>query len=611
MRLALAQLNPTVGDLDGNAAIIRHAVIRAHTDGADLLAVPELALCGYPPKDLLLHEGFILRCESLAHELGQEATRAAPGLTLVLGTPLPLRRERTWTMEGPITNSLLAFRDGQLLARYDKRLLPTYDVFDEDRYFTPGTSPCVIEVPSRHHAGTTRVGLAICEDLWRGQDAGFASHYAGVPDPVAELAKAAAQVIVVPSASPFVVGKSARHREILRTHATRQGVLVASVNQVGGNDELIFDGHAAIFDAAGTLIAAAPGFVDQADPRSLLIHDLSGGPALQSQVEPRSITSSQATGLEADATNAVHDPALTTSDESLLFRALVLGVRDYCRKCGFASALLGLSGGIDSALTAVVATAALGTDKVLGVAMPSKYSSAHSIEDARALAASLRTPFQIIAIEPGIEGLRPPLDTALADLGRSTLGAQLPDLAEENLQSRVRGTILMTLSNRTGAILLTTGNKSELAVGYCTLYGDMNGGLAVLSDLTKHWVYRLSHWCNEHWRELEIPGLSGPPIPQSTLTKAPSAELRPNQTDQDSLPPYDVVDEFIRRFIEQHQSPERIAQETGLERAAIDRLTRLVMISEYKRKQAAIGLKVTTVAFGSGRRWPIAQRYRP
>jgi NAD+ synthase (glutamine-hydrolysing) len=592
MRLALAQLNPTVGDLDGNAALIARATAQAHAAGADMLAVPELAISGYPPKDLLLHEGFVWRCEQASLAIGTQATREAPGLTLVIGTPLPLAIPGgEWPEGGPITNSLLVFRDGQRLARYDKRLLPTYDVFDEDRYFTPGESPVVVPVPSRHHAVTTQVGLAICEDLWRGEDAGFAARYHGVPDPVTQLAQAGAQVVVVPSASPFVVGKSARHRAILRSHATRHGVFVASVNQVGGNDELVFDGHAAIFDSQGMLIAAAPGFVDQSDPRSLLIHDL---PLASSSRSP-----------------AVPDPALETSSEALIFIALVLGIRDYCRKTGFKQALIGLSGGIDSALTAVLAAAALGSQNVLGVSMPTKFSSAHSKTDASALAESLGLSLHTLPIEFSLVGLRAPLDVVLGGMGQLPLGASLPDLAYENLQSRARGTALMTLSNRTGAIVLTTGNKSELAVGYCTLYGDMNGGLAVLSDMTKHWVYRLSRWCNEHWRELGIEGLAGPPIPESTLTKAPSAELRPNQTDQDSLPPYDIVDEFIRRFVEERQSMDRIERESGIDRATIDRLARLVMLSEYKRAQAAIGLKVTSVAFGSGRRWPIAQRYKP
>jgi len=587
MRLALVQANPTIGDLDANAALIEKFAAQARDLGADLVVFPELFLCGYPPKDLLIQNGFLEACVYTARRVGASASR---GLTLVFGCPLPidpgsLATGAAW--KHGIANALLVYRDGQHIEHYDKRLLPTYDVFDEDRYFTPGQRSVVIDV-----AGM-RVGLSICEDLWRGHDVGFSSRYTGVPDPVDELVGPqpsgsgmlpGAQLIINPSASPFVMGKGRRHRDILIKHATRHRVYVAAVNQVGGNDELIFDGHAAIYGPNGLLVAAAPGFVDH-----LLIHDLD--PAQQ---RPTEIT----TG----------DPLLYANDEELVYNALVLGVRDYCRKTGFKSAVLGLSGGIDSAVCCVLAAAALGPQSVLGASLPSRYSSAGSQDDARDLAARLGVPYTTIPIEGPFTSLESALAPAFA--GRT------PDVAEENMQSRIRGTILMGLSNKLGHILLTTGNKSELAVGYCTLYGDMNGGLAVLSDMSKMWVYRLAQWMNANFERLGIsPPLGGPltapPIPLATITKPPSAELRANQTDQDSLPPYDILDSIIEAYVERRESPQQIVDQTGHDTKLIARIIRLIDLSEFKRKQAAIGLKVTSVAFGSGRRVPIAQRWRP
>ncbi|MBX3405489.1 MAG: NAD+ synthase [Phycisphaeraceae bacterium] len=571
MRLALAQLNPVVGDLEGNARLIADAANEAREAGADLLVCPELGLCGYPPRDLLLQEGFVRDCAAAARQLGEQASR---GLTLIFGVPLPVSGDGNDLSRG-VYNALLVYRDGAMVDYYDKRLLPTYDVFDEDRYFVPGDRAVVIDVPSRR-GPVVRIGLSICEDLWKGEDAGFAHRYINDADPVVALIEAGAKVIVNPSASPFVLGKGRRHREILRRHAIRHGVYVAGVNQVGGNDELIFDGHGAVFDPSGTLIAAAPGFVEH-----LLVADIppTGGPG------------------------TVTDSLLSAADEELLYRALVLGVRDYCRKTGFGSAAIGLSGGIDSALTAVIAAAALGPSNVTGISMPGPYSSEGSKTDAAELAANLAMPYRTIPIGPGFDAV---VTTLRAGDG------PVAGVTEENLQSRLRGTVLMAFSNATGAIVLTTGNKSELAVGYCTLYGDMNGGLAVLSDVTKQWVYRLSKWVNAHPGELGIPGLpSLGPIPSGTITKPPSAELRPDQTDEATLGPYAQLDEIIERAVEKRQSPERIARETGFDPAVIKRTIRLIDLSEYKRKQAAVGLKVTGVAFGSGRRYPIAQRYRP
>ncbi|MGD9689039.1 MAG: NAD+ synthase [Phycisphaerales bacterium] len=570
MRLALAQINPTVGDLAGNAALITRFARDAADAGADLAVFPELALAGYPPRDLLLQRAFVRAALRHAHELAAAVPRS---LTLVVGVPLPLDRSDA----AHITNSLLAFRAGELLARYDKRLLPTYDVFDEDRYFTAGASPVILDI-----AGV-RVGLSICEDLWRGHDVGFADRYLACPDPVEELVRPpdgrpGAQLIVNPSASPFVLGKGKRHRDLLRAHAQRQRVHVAAVNQVGGNDELIFDGHACAYDPAGTLLAAGPGFTE-----ALTLVDIPA-PAPRADVP------------------AIADPLLV-DDERHLYDALVLGIRDYCRKTGFKSAVLGLSGGIDSAVTAVLAAAALGPANVLGIAMPSRYSSEGSRDDAGLLAHALGMPFQTIPIEGPFAAYESTL--------RPLFAGRAPDVAEENLQSRIRGTILMAASNKLGHLLLTTGNKSELAVGYCTLYGDMNGGLAVLSDITKILVYRLARWMNAHWRALGIPGLAGPPIPDASISKPPSAELRPNQTDQDSLPPYEVLDEIIERYVERREPTGHILAETRFDEAVVRRTIRMIDLAEYKRKQAPIGLKVTGVAFGSGRRMPIAQGWRP
>lgn len=580
MRTALIQTNPTVGDIPANTARMGLLANEAIAAGAELLVFPELAICGYPPRDLLLHEGFVQACASAAEEFGRRHSRNA---TLVFGCPLPVRRHGLDAASDPhgIANSLLVFRDGQRIARYDKRLLPTYDVFDEDRYFEPGEEAVVIDVPTT--AGVRRVGLAICEDLWKGEDAGFASRYQRDPDPVAALAAAGADTIVSPSASPFVLGKGGRHRDILTKHARRHGLAIASVNQVGGNDDLVFDGHAAAFDAHARPLAFGPGFEE-----AITIVDIPAG----------------AGSTRADAPT---DPLLDAAPEALLYHALVLGTRDYLHKTGHDRALLGLSGGIDSAVTCAIAVAALGPGHVLGVAMPGKYSSGHALDDARLLAANLDVRLVTAPIAPPFDGFRSALDAAFAEIGQPLLGQAMPDVTEQNLQSRARGVITMALSNRTGALLLTTGNKSEIAVGYCTLYGDMNGGLAVLSDVTKIQVYRLARWINRHHQDA---GFDRPPIPESSITKPPSAELAPGQLDADSLPAYEVLDEIVERYVERKQSVSTIVAESGIDREVVDRITRLIDLNEYKRKQTAIGIKVTSVAFGSGRRVPIAQRWR-
>lgn len=585
MLLALAPINPTIGDVTGNAQLVLSAMQQAHARGADVLLLPELALCGYPPRDLLLAEGFVAACESAWGAIAAASATTGDLLT-IFGSPA---RVDGASLASGISNALVLVGGGRTLGRYDKRLLPTYDVFDEDRYFTPGDAPLVMEGP----AGV-RLGLTICEDLWKGQDAGFAHRYASAPDPVGEMADElsprraglpqGAGVLLSASASPFVLGKGQRHLDILCAHARAQGVWVASCNQLGGNDDLVFDGHAYVISPQGSLHASTPLF---------------SGEMLLTHVGPGAA--------------GVASAPLASDDMNLLCKALVLGVRDYLRKTGFSRALIGLSGGIDSALTAVLAVLALGRDNVLGVAMPGPYSSDHSVRDAHELARRLGIRCIDAPIAPAFDGLAHIANASFDAINQPRLGAKLPDLTEENLQSRARGTILMTLSNRTGSLVLTTGNKSEMAVGYATLYGDMNGGLAVLSDVPKTLVYRLSHWINAHAAALGLhagaqadPG----PIPASTLTKAPSAELRPNQTDQDSLPPYDVLDAIIDRAVEQRQSPATIARETGYASALVARVVRMIDLAEYKRRQAAVGLKVTSVAFGPGRRMPIAQRWR-
>lgn len=558
MKLALAQINPTVGDLAGNAARITDAINRARAGGADLVVLPELAISGYPPRDLLTVERFVARCADAARAVGESETA---GLTAVIGTPL-IRDD------GNIANSLLVYRDNRLVTSFDKRLLPTYDVFDEDRYFEPGDRAVVVEV-----AGL-RVGLAICEDLWRGEDAGFAARYSDAPDPVAELGKAGVDLLAVPSASPFVLGKHARHRDILMTHARNLGVPVASVNQCGGNDDLIFDGRSCVITPDGHTLAEADDFEED-----FVVLDPINAPA----IEP---------------------PAI--SPERLVIDALTVGVRDYLGKCGFKTACLGLSGGIDSALTAAIAVRALGPDAVTGAAMPGPFSSPGSVTDALALAENLGVRCVTMPIAPAFDGHKQILDAAFGELGQPTLGERLPDLTQENLQSRVRGALMMGISNRTGALLLTTGNKSELAVGYCTLYGDMNGGLAVISDVPKTMVFRVCRHLNDHHAEL---GFRVPPIPESTITKPPSAELAPDQLDTDSLPPYEVLDEIVERHVERRQSSQRITDETGLDKDLVARICRLIDLNEYKRRQLAVGLKITHAAFGPGRRMPIAQRW--
>jgi NAD+ synthase (glutamine-hydrolysing) len=545
MKIALLQVNPTVGDVAGNARRILDALRQAAANGADLAAAPELALVGYLPRDLLLNPGFVRRSWDALEQLAREAADLPP---VLVGLPEPNPSDTG----RPLFNSAVLLRRGLIDERFRKALLPTYDVFDEDRYFEPFHGPQVLDVAGQ------RVGVTICEDIWNDRDFWKRRRYHH--DPIEELVRAGATFVLNISASPFTAGKHQRREEMLSSMAAKHRIPIAYVNQFGGNDDLVFDGRSCLFNPDGAVVARGRAF--DAD---VVVCDID---------DARPIA-----------------PASDLGVESEIWRALVLGTRDYACKCGFSSVVLGLSGGIDSALTAAIAAEALGADHVLGVLMPSPYSSQGSLDDAHELARNLCIETMALPIEP----LMRAFDSTL----RGQSGADLSGVAQENIQARIRGNLLMALSNTRGALLLTTGNKSELSVGYCTLYGDMSGGLAVIADVPKTMVYRVARWRNE--------SAGRPIIPEATLTKAPSAELRPNQTDQDSLPPYEVLDDILQRYVERHQTADEIVA-AGLERTTVERVLRLVRMAEFKRKQAAPGLKVTDRAFGTGWRMPIAAK---
>ena len=563
MKIALAQINPTIGDVAGNTRLILQDINRAAEGGADLVVFPELAIIGYPPKDLLLKPAVIDQCEAAIASLAAQCTETAA----IIGYPCPSQAAR-----GRQLHNAAAFcHHGQVRHRHVKSLLPTYDVFDEGRYFEPGPAVDLIEFAGQ------KLGISICEDLWNDQDLFARKLYHD--NPIEQLAAQGATLLVNCAASPFVVRKHAFRLKLFRHTAKRFGLPLIYCSQVGGNDELIFDGNSCAFDAAGDLVAHAKAFKSD-----LLIFDLP-----------------DASGQAASGSAARIEPAM--DDITCLYHALVLGLRDYCRKCGFQSIVVGLSGGIDSALTCVLGVAALGKDNVRGVAMPSRYSSEGSVDDARRLAAALGIRFDLIPIEKPHH--------AFEQILAETFAGRDPDVTEENIQARIRGAVLMAISNKFGSLLVTTGNKSESAVGYCTLYGDMAGGLAVLSDVPKTMVWRLARWINESPDSPLRRDYGGPVIPETSITNPPSAELRPDQTDQDSLPPYDVLDQIIERYVEQDQSTRQIIEATGYDSDTVMRVIRLIDLSEYKRRQAAPGLKVTSRAFGFGRRMPIAQRYDP
>ncbi len=554
----MAQLNPTVGDVAGNARRLREAMDQARRDGADVLVGAEMGLIGYPPRDLLFRKGVVEACEQAVGELA----RQTGDLVVIIGHP-----RRCPGGSRPFYNSASICAGGMVTRVYDKRLLPGYDVFDEDRYFEAGDTPCVVEVAGR------RLGLLICEDLWRAEDVTADTSYAS--DPVREVVSLGCDALVALNASPFIVGKWQRHVQQLRTAATRYHLPIVAVHTVGANDDLIFDGRSVAIDRGGLPLAVLPGWTEAVQTVELPEPDGAG-----------------TSGLPADTWIEV-DPL------SEIFHALVLGIRDYCHKTGHTKVSIGLSGGIDSALTACLAAAALGPDNVHGVMMPSRYSSRGSVEDAVALAANLGMPdCETVPIEPLHQAMHDVLASALGSAGGVT---------DENIQARVRGILLMAFSNATGSLVLVPSNKSELATGYATIYGDMSGALSVLGDLVKTRVYALAEWINTHPREC---GFDGPPIPERSLTKAPSAELRPNQTDQDTLPPYEVLDLIVEGYIERELSTQQIIEESDLDPDLVRDTARMMDLAQYKRDQAAPVLKITARTFGRGRPMPIAMKWR-
>ncbi|MCH8146647.1 MAG: NAD+ synthase [Planctomycetes bacterium] len=548
MIVALAQLDSIVGDIDGNTDAILARVSIARDAGAHLVVFPELAVFGYPPKDLVMRDDLVRRSQSAIDRIASHCTN----LTVIVGFVKP---DSSSTGKG-ILNAAAVCRNGRVLTSYAKRLLPTYDVFDETRHFDQGLTSVVVDVPAGDQS--VGVGLSICEDLWN--DRQFAGHRVYGFDPIADTVKSGAELLINLSGSPYTAGKQTDRESIFREQIRKLSVPLAYVNQVGGNDDLIFDGASLALDAKGNVIARAKPFEED-----LLIVDFSNAAANRIEPYPGRLE-----GMR---------------------QALVLGIRDYVYKCGFEKVVIGLSGGIDSALTAALAVEAIGAARVIGVAMPSRFSSEGSLTDAAQLASNLNIKYNVIPIE----GAHAAMEKTLAP----HFGTEAPGVAEENIQARIRGSILMALSNKYGWLLLTTGNKSELAVGYCTLYGDMCGGLAVLSDVPKTTAYELAHLINN--------SCSTPPIPEIVLTKPPSAELRENQTDQDTLPAYEILDRVLAHCVEEHRPPDDIVA-MGFDRELVQRVVTMVQRAEYKRKQLPVGLKVTSLAFGTGRRMPIAAK---
>lgn len=544
MKIGLLQLNATIGDFEGNIRKLKSAYEKAREAGADFVAAPEMFLCGYPPRDLLLRRDFVIR--NLAAL--DECARWTAGVPLCVGY-VDWNNERPGK---PLRNAGAVLRSGSVVHRFHKSLLPAYDVFDEGRYFEPASS---VEV---FHFEGARLGLTICEDIWNDED--FWPERLYRRDPIKELVSQGVDLIINLSASPWHRDKELTRIQMLRRVARDERVPLVQVNAVGSNDDLIFDGHSIALNSAGEILALGGGFEEQ-----VLMVD-TAQPAPPAPMQPGD-------SLEC------------------LYKALALGIRDYVHKCGFKSVLLGLSGGIDSAVTAVLAVEALGTPNVMGVAMPSRFSTPGSLADAQALAKNLGIRLEELGIEPAFAAMEERLAPLFAGLPRNE--------AEENLQSRLRGLTLMAISNKFGSLVLTTGNKSEMSVGYCTLYGDMCGALAPIADLWKTEVYDLARWIN---REREI-------IPSDSITKPPSAELRPGQTDQDSLPPYDVLDQMLDAYVVKGMTKQEIAALGFGEELARD-IIRKVIFSEYKRRQAAPALKVSPLAFGTGRRIPVAHRFR-
>ncbi|KRB41108.1 NAD+ synthase [Acidovorax sp. Root70] len=549
LSICTAQLNFVVGDMPGNAQKIIAAAREAYAQGARLLLTPELAICGYAAEDLFLRPAFIAACDDAVKTVARE-TAGLKGLAIVLGHPQAMAPgAQAFSV---CFNAASVVRDGKIEQTYAKRELPNYQVFDERRYFVPGSKPCVFEVEG------LKVGVLVCEDAW------FAT-------PARDTAAAGAQLLAVINASPFHLGKGTEREATMCARVVETGLPLVYAHLVGGQDEVVFEGRSFALAADGSVAARAPAFVEKLV--YALVEPAQGAIKITAEVAPERT-------LEAD-----------------LWDALVLGVRDYVGKNGFPGALLGLSGGIDSALVLAIAVDALGADKVRTVMMPSPYTADISWIDARDMAARMGVRYDEISIKPQFEAFKAALATEFAGLPEDT--------TEENLQARIRGTLLMALSNKFGAIVLTTGNKSEMSTGYCTLYGDMAGGFAVIKDVAKTRVFDLARWRNAN----DPYGTGASPIPERIITRPPSAELRPDQKDQDSLPPYEVLDAIVARYMENDEPIESIIA-SGFERADVERVTRLIKLNEYKRRQAPVGIRVTRRSFGKDWRYPITSKFR-
>ena len=546
MKITLAQLNPTIGDIQGNLAKVEKTLSACSKDSPDLVVFSELFLVGYPPRDLLERPSFIARTRGAIEKL-LKVSRNYGQTGIIVGVPQPNHQPTGKA----IHNSALLMYQGKLLFTHHKSLLPTYDVFDEPRYFEPGMVDTVVKFKD------TILGISVCEDAWN--DPALWPRRTYHHDPIETMAKSGARIIINIAASPFHRGKERLRYDIVRSHACKHQIPFVFVNQVGANDELIFDGRSICLDGAGNPIAVLPSFQEKIQTISL---DQGG----------------------------VATPYKPQEEIESVYQALVLGLKDYMAKCGFTTALLGLSGGIDSAVTCCIAVEALGSENVVAVTMPGPYSSPGSAEDSKNLAENLGISFQVIPISPLYEAYMESLEPHFK--GREA------DVTEENIQARIRGNILMALSNKFGHLVLSTGNKSELAVGYCTLYGDMSGGLSVISDVPKTMVYELAGYINRQF----------PVIPQEILKKAPTAELRENQTDQDTLPPYEVLDQILHYYLDEHYSMEDILR-FDFEPETVRWVVRAIDRNEYKRRQGPLGLKVTSKAFGTGRRMPIAAKF--
>ncbi|MDE2617032.1 MAG: NAD+ synthase [Burkholderiales bacterium] len=554
LRICLAQLNFVVGDMAGNAQKIIAAAREAHASGSRLLLTPELSICGYAAEDLFFRPSFIAACDDAVKTVARELA-GLKEMTVVVGHPAAIeaggRRTRSVTVPNRV-NAASVLCEGRVVAAYAKRELPNYQVFDERRYFVPGHEACVFE------ACGVKVGLLICEDAW-------------YEAPAREARAVGAELLAVINASPFHVGKGGEREEMMRQRVRDCGLPLVYAHLVGGQDEVVFEGHSFALQTDGSLAARAPSFAD--DLFTLTVDRTATGLRVGGTIEP---------DRSADAD---------------LWDALVLGVRDYVGKNGFPGAILGLSGGIDSALVLAIAVDALGADKVRTVMMPSPYTADISWIDARDMAQRLGVQYDEISIVPEFEAFKASLAAEFRDLPEDT--------TEENIQARIRGTLLMALSNKSGRIVLTTGNKSEMATGYCTLYGDMAGGFAVIKDLAKTTVFRLAHWRNAH----DPHGSGANPIPERIITRPPSAELRPDQKDQDSLPEYEVLDAIVERYMENDRGIEEIVAQ-GYARADVEKVTRLIKLNEYKRRQAPVGIRVTHRSFGKDWRYPITNKFR-